>query len=64
MAGGKCYAPFYCYFMFFFWPTWLTRCADAAAVNNFFAGYGDQRIEYADELWRSTAPNPLMGEGI
>lgn len=43
---------YYCYYMFFFWLTWLVRCADVHDVQDFFDGYRDERIEYADDLWK------------
>ena len=42
---------YYGYYMFFFWLTWLIRCADAEEVENFFKEYGGERTEYADFLW-------------
>lgn len=50
---------YYCYYMFFFWLTWLIRCSDVENIENFFKGYRDERIEYADELWKKS-PNSVQ----
>ncbi len=42
---------YYCYYMFFFWLTWIMKCSGAEDVENYFKGYNDERIEYADALW-------------
>lgn len=43
---------YYYYYMFFFWLTWLVREANEKEIDSFFKGYGDERIEYADTLWK------------
>lgn len=43
---------YYCYYMFFFWLTWLIKCSNIKEIENFFKEYSDERIEYADELWK------------
>ena len=45
---------YYCYDMFFFWLTWLIRCSKVNEIEDFFRNYGDERIEYADELWKQS----------
>ncbi len=42
---------YYGQYMFFFWLTWLIRCADAQEVESFFEEYGGERTEYAEALW-------------
>ena len=43
---------YYGYYMFFFWLTWLVRCADAQEVESFLEEYGGERTAYADPLWQ------------
>lgn len=43
---------YYCYYMFFYWLTWLTKCSPIEEIEDFFNGYGEARIEYADKLYR------------
>lgn len=52
---------YYCYYMFFFWLTWLVKCSDAEDIENYFKGYDEERIEYADELWKQANP-PIKKE--
>lgn len=49
---------YYCYYMFFFWLTWLVKCSNGKEIENFFQVYGDERIEYADELWKQSLDIP------
>jgi thiamine kinase-like enzyme len=42
---------YYGYHMFFYWLTWLTKCAQFEEIKDFFETYGAERIEYADKLY-------------
>lgn len=46
---------YYGYYMFFFWLTWLIRCADAEETAGFLAEYGGERTAYAEVLWEKSA---------
>ena len=45
---------YYCYYMFFFWLTWLIKCSTLKEIEDFFEGYDEERIEYADKLWKES----------
>ena len=46
---------YYGYYMFFFWLTWLIRCADAEETAAFLEEYGGERTAYAEVLWEKSA---------
>lgn len=41
---------YYCYYMFFYWLTWLIKCSPVEEIEDFLSDWGDERIEYADKM--------------